>query len=199
MHCKVCGKAFATKLRSAKYCSDACRAEATRRYNRECMRRYLADPEKRAIILARTRAAAAARRARERGGHPPKARRSAGRAAPAAAPKSDTCRLCGRSFAQYGGASHAYCKRCTAKADRAIAKALRVDCKTCGKAFSTTNRSVRYCSDACRAEGQRRGKRELNRKRMADPERRAIARAHMRAWSAARRGGKAGRPKRRQA
>ena len=57
--CKACGKAFHTKTRSIRYCSEACRTEARRRLNLEYNRRYMADPAKRAIMLARTRAAAA--------------------------------------------------------------------------------------------------------------------------------------------
>ncbi len=69
---------------------------------------------------------------------------------------------------------------------------LRVDCRECGKEFSTTNRIVRYCSDACRAAGKARGKRESNRERMADPEKRDLAAARIRAGKAARGGGARG-------
>lgn len=196
--CRVCGKAFSTKRSAARYCSDACRTEAKLRHNSEYVQKYLADPEKRAIALARARATRAARSAKKEGaGRRPRARRAAG-SRPRAAPKSAACRLCGRTFEQYGGTSHAYCKACTAKADRAAALVMRVDCKACGKKFSTANRSVRYCSDACSAEGLRRSRHESERRRMADPEKRAVAMAHVRAWSAARKGEKAGRAGRRR-
>lgn len=67
-----------------------------------------------------------------------------------ALPEPITCRLCSRSFAPYSGTRPVYCKRCAAKADRAIVKVLRVKCRECGKAFSTRNRAVRYCSPPCR-------------------------------------------------
>ena len=181
--CKACGKAFHTKTRSIRYCSEACRTEARRRLNLEYNHRYMADPAKRAIVLARTRAAAAARRARMRGGRPP----------PPPPPlrgmkkgKPTTCGLCGRTFAPTGrGRRAAYCKRCTAKADREIRREMTVHCKACGKAFATASRSVRYCSDECSAEGRRMNDRESMRRRSADPERRAARAARIRARNAA--------------
>ena len=170
-----------------------------RRYNREYMRRYVADPEKRAICAARTRASAAARRARARedkegrGQGRPRQAGPGAASRPRAAPSgTGVCALCGRAFAQYGRTAHSYCKRCTAKADREIARVLRVDCRECGKGFSTTNRIVRYCSDACRAAGKRRGKRKSDRERMADPKKRALAAARIGARKAARSGGARG-------
>ena len=188
--CKECGKKFAAASRIVRYCSRGCRAEFARRYNREYQRKLLADPEKRAIILARTRASAAARRARKRGGRPPQ-RQPPMRVDPNAEPS--VCRLCGRGFAQYGRTNrHVYCRQCTARADREIAKKLRVKCKECGKAFTTTKRSVRYCSDECSAEGVRRSRRRSNARRLADPERHAARAAYMRARSAARGGSEPG-------
>ena len=190
--CKECGKALATTSRSVRYCSDECRTESVRRGSRDYQRRAMADPERRAIILARVRASAAASAARKRGGRPPQRRqRPPVRTDTSAEPS--TCRLCGRTFATYGRANHAYCKRCTAKADRAIAKRPHTDCKECGKALAATSHSVRYCSDACRADGARRIRRESTQRRMADPEKRAINAAYMRAWHAARAGRKSGR------
>lgn len=191
--CRECGGEFSTRTRAAKYCSDACRTDAARRLNREHARRYMADPEKRAMAMARIRAQAASRRAGDgRGGKGrPRPRRQSGghgtvcpptRTAP---PSRTLCRLCGRGFAPYGGKSRSYCKRCTAKADRAIGRVLSVKCKECGKAFSTKSRAVRYCSAPCRAEGGRRSARECGRRRMSDPETRAVSRARSRAHSAA--------------
>ena len=215
--CKECGKAFSTMTRTVRYCSDACRAAAARRSNNENQRRYAADPKNRAIKLARARVSAAARRARDRAGGvvvvggggenppppptlplPPPPRRATrdaegpGRNATAAEPYA--CALCGRSFAPYGsGARPVHCKRCRAKADKEIGKKLAVNCKECGKKFSTPNRIVKYCSTKCRAAGRSRISRESSRRRMADPEARALVAARWRAWDAARRGGKKGR------
>ncbi len=182
--CKECGKALATTSHRVRYCSKACSAEYARHYNREYQRKALADPAKRAIILARVRASAAARAARKRGGRPLQ-RQAPMRVDPDAEPS--TCRLCGRSFAQYGNTNrHAYCRQCTARANKAITEKLHVKCKECGKEFTTTNRSARYCSDECRTDGTRRSRRECRLRRMADPEKRATAAAYARAQSAAR-------------
>ena len=68
--CGACGKSFVPTwgpggLRA--YCSDACRTEGGMAKNRECLRRYLADPRRRAIETARVNALRARRRA-EKGG-----------------------------------------------------------------------------------------------------------------------------------
>ena len=188
--CKECGKRFAAARSTSRYCSQACRTGALRRYNREYQRRSMADPEKYSIILARNRAAAAAARMSGRDGRSPGQPQAPHRANPNAEPS--VCRLCGRNFLPYGRANHAYCKRCTAKADREIARNLHVKCRECGKAFTTTNRNVRYCSKACGAEGARRSRRESRRRSMADPEKRAIESAYVRAWHAAQRSGRQG-------
>ena len=188
MDCKACGKRFSPPRRNIRYCSDACRAEGARRRSRESQRRYVADPEKRAINAARNRVAAAARRALKRGGGPPTRRPALLRADPNAEPS--VCGLCGRRFAQYGRSSrHGYCKRCTARADREVGRTLRAKCAECGGRFSTTSRAIRYCSDECRAEGLRRSQRKSDRRRKADPRKRALAEARKRALNAARRGG----------
>ena len=197
VRCKECGKKFSAKTHAARYCSDGCRLEVQRRKSRECMRRYLADPEERARIVARSRARAAALRERRRKERGQERRRQApaGRGtarAPRAAPnssKQSVCRLCGTTFAPYGGTTtRAYCKACTAKADRETSMVLTVRCGECGKEFSTKNRAARYCSDPCRAEVARRRARDGARRRLADPEKRAVAAARTRARSAARRG-----------
>ena len=179
--CRECGKKFTASHRSSRYCSDACRAEGARRYNREYMRRYIADPEKRAIARAHTRASAAARKARKRGGRPTQ-RQAPLRVDPSAAPS--VCRLCGRTFAQYGRGGHADCKRCAARVDRKISRPPNTKCKECGKKLNAASRRVRYCSKACSAEGLRRSCRESARRAKADPEKRALAAARGRAWSA---------------
>ena len=69
--CRVCGKDFATDMGPGKprvYCSAACRADGTRARNREYMRRYFEDPERRAMQAVRTNAASARRRAAGKGG-----------------------------------------------------------------------------------------------------------------------------------
>ena len=182
--CGACGKPFSSKVGNARYCSDPCRSEGRRRYYRKYMRRCMADPEKRALNAARARAYSAARRARDRGerdGQGPPARRSAGGDEPRAVPPlTSTCRLCGITFEVYGSAAHSYCRQCTAKTDMEIARKRRMECKECGKVF-VTSRIAKYCSDACRAAGRRKSER----KRMADPEKRAMAGAYTRAWLAA--------------
>ena len=192
--CKECGKAFATKTRSVRYCSDACRTSAARRANVEYQRRYEADPEKLALKMARARAYDAARRARARGEEPPQAGRDVGRLKRNAAPVEPyPCRLCGRDFAPYGGARPAYCKRCRAKFDKEINRVMAVDCRECGQKFSTLNRIAVYCSKACRAAGRKRTTDESSRRGMADPEKHVLRVARIRARSAAHRAEEKGR------
>ena len=184
--CKECGRRFDVDGRAVRYCSDGCRSEAARRRNREHQRKYMADPERRAITMARARAAAVARAAQRRGGRPPPRQRLP-RADPNAEPS--ICALCGRSFAQYGRSHrHAYCRRCTARFDREAARTLRAKCRGCGGRFSTASRAVHYCSDECRAEGLRRSRRESRLRRRAGPGRRGQAGARTGARNAARRG-----------
>ena len=61
LKCQVCGGRFSTTTRSARYCSDECRAESAMRSRREDERRYRADPARRAIAAAQGRARLAAR------------------------------------------------------------------------------------------------------------------------------------------
>ena len=192
--CRECGKAFSTRTRAVRYCSDPCRSAAARRAGIERDRRRRADPEKHALQLARN----AARRARKRGARqpPPRAGRDAaspGRSARAAEPYP--CALCGQSFVPPGGRGRPplHCKRCRAKADRKIGMKMDARCRECGKAFTTQNRIVKYCSRECKAAGRRRIARESARRRREDPEVRARSGARCRAWAAARRGDKKGR------
>ena len=98
------------------------------------------------------------------------------------------CRLCGSNIEPHGrGNRPAYCRRCIAKADREIARMPRVDCRECGKTFSTRTRTVRYCSDACRTVAARRARVEGQRRYNADPEKLALTRARGRLAAAARR------------
>ena len=66
----------------------------------------------------------------------------------------------------------------------------RVDCKECGKTFSTKTRAVRYCSDACRAA--HRIDAETRRRHNADPEKRVLRLARARAYNADRKAGERG-------
>ena len=186
--CRECGRTFPTRTRSIHYCSDACRAAAVRRARAENQRKRDADPEKRALLITRARLAAAARRARKRGEKPPRTNRDVGSLetnAKSAEPYA--CALCGRDFVPYGGALPIHCKRCSAKMNREMVRVMAVNCKECGKEFSTPKRSVRYCSKACSAAGRRRSTNESARKRMADPEKHALRLARTRTWAAARR------------
>lgn len=203
--CKECGKAFDAASLLLRYCSDECRIEGRRRRVREDARRHRADPEWRAMISAQRRAKAANLRAQDgrkrrwKGRQQPQPRRPppAGRAA---APKSYVCGLCGSAFGHYGGAGRRfYCRRCVAKMDRAAARVLRVACGMCGKKFSTKNRAVRYCSTSCSYKSKRRSDIESNRRRMADPEKRAVAAAAVRAGFAARQAEKNRRRRKRPA
>ena len=102
--CRICGKAFLTDMRPGKpqvYCSPPCRAEGSRVRMREYMRRYLADPKRRAVHAARLRASSARRTARD-----------------------------------------------------ARNRTRSVECAQCGGEFSTSNRSIRYCSDPCRKKAR---------------------------------------------
>ena len=65
--CRVCGKGLATSRQRA-YCSAECRTEGKRARKREYVRRYLEDPERRAVQAARMRAAYVRRMARKRDG-----------------------------------------------------------------------------------------------------------------------------------
>ena len=187
--CRECGKTFSTRTRTVHYCSDACRTVAARRARVEGQRRYNADPEKLALARARGRLAAAARRAKARGDkQPPRANRDVKSLKPN--PKSAepyACALCGRDFVPYGGARPIHCKRCSARMNREMARVMAVDCKECGKKFSTSNRTVRYCSKACSAAGQRRSSNASARRNRADPEKHAVFLARQRARTAARR------------
>lgn len=102
------------------------------------------------------------------------------------------CRVCGRSFVRRG--NYVYCKRCAAKADRAIARDPHMGCKECGKPLLTDSRGVRYCSDECRTDAKRRRAREYGRRQLMDPRKRAIATARVRAIVARRRARDAGGP-----
>ena len=98
------------------------------------------------------------------------------------------CRLCGGDIEPHGrGNRPAYCKRCIAKADREIARMPRVDCRECGKTFSTRTRTVHYCSDPCRSAAARRARIERQRRYNGDPEKLALTRARERLAAAARR------------
>ena len=102
--------------------------------------------------------------------------------------KASACRLCGRGIEPHGrGSRPAYCRRCTAKADKKAARMPRVDCRECGKAFSTRVLTVRYCSDPCRSAAARRASVEGRRRYDADPEKLALKRARSRLAAAARR------------
>lgn len=73
--CRTCGNKFTPDWKPGGfrvYCSGACRDKDKRRVYRENMRRYLADPEKRALQVARTRAYAARRREQAGKGRRPK-------------------------------------------------------------------------------------------------------------------------------
>ena len=118
---------------------------------REYMRRYLADPEKRAVHAARKRASTARRSAMEAGN-----RSSAVQCAQCGAKFtagsrrvrycSDACRKKGRARAKA-----AYIRRGRAPAARADA----ARCRACSREFAPSagpGRPRAYCSDACRAE-----------------------------------------------
>ena len=71
--CRACGKEFRVEGRAGTgraYCSPACRTAGRRERGREYLRRYLADPEKRAAHVVRNTEAAARRRAAARAGGP---------------------------------------------------------------------------------------------------------------------------------
>ena len=186
--CKECGRTFSAKMRTVRYCSDACRTAAARRANAESQRRYKADPQNRARMLALARASAA-RRAAERGDKPPPlASRDVKSLRPnARSAEPYPCALCGLDFAPYGGRRPSYCKRCRAGVDKEIGRKRTLNCKECGKEFSTLNRTVRYCSKECNAAGRSRISNKSSRRRLEDPEIRALDAARQRARSVARR------------
>ena len=67
--CRACGKKFTPERKPGTlrvYCSDECRTANKRRMYREYMRKYLSDPEKHALQIARSRAGAARRREADR-------------------------------------------------------------------------------------------------------------------------------------
>ena len=179
--CKECCKPFSTTKRSVRYCSDECRAAGRLKVAREYARRMRADPEKRAIVAARGRVIAARRWAANAGGAPKAGRRSRQAAGSAAKTRTFDCKLCGRSFELRGRGVRSYCKQCIAKSDREAAKAPRRHCKECGRRFESKARFALYCSKGCSAKGAQRSLRSRGRKRMADPEERALAAARQRA------------------
>lgn len=65
-NCKECGRAFSATSRTIRYCSKACSSEGSRRSRTASRRRTMADPERRAVAAARTRAWNAAQRGRKR-------------------------------------------------------------------------------------------------------------------------------------
>ena len=108
--------------------------------------------------------------------------------------KTLTCRTCGRGFERIRRADpYLYCKGCTARADREIARKARRNCRECGNTFSPKTPAARYCSDACRSAGARRAVIERERRLMADPEKRARRLASARAYAAAHPAGKRGK------
>ena len=138
---------------------------------REYMRRYLADPEKRAVHAARLRASAARRSAmdgRSRTGSVQCVQCGAKFAADGSRVRycSNPCRKEGRARTR-----EAYMRRLRAAAE-ANAKAAR--CRACSKEFAPGNRGGRlmfYCSAACRAEWRRGYYREYERRRQRRPRR----------------------------
>ena len=198
MDCRECGKAFPVKNRAVRYCSDACRTAAARRTNAENQRKYTADPRNHARKLALARASAARRAAARGEKPPPRASRGVKSLRPnAKSPEPYACALCGRDFAPYGGRRPIHCKRCAAEADKEICREMTLNCKECGKKFSTLNRIVRYCSRECNAAGRSRISNKGSRRRLEDPETRAMAAARQRARNAAHRAkqeGSGGRP-----
>ena len=195
--CRECGKPFSAKTRTVRYCSDSCRAAATRRLAAKSRRKSEAGPERHAIKLARLRLTAARRARKQRGEKPPRASRDVKSLKPnPVSAEPYPCALCGRDFMPYGNARPVHCKRCRAKADRAIGRKLAVKCKECGNAVAAPNRGALYCSKECKADGRRRIARESARRRREDPEQRARNAASARAWVAAHRGGKKGRGRR---
>ena len=104
------------------------------------------------------------------------------------------CKLCGRNFKLHGGGHVSYCNRCMERAGGKLHRVLSLKCAVCGKGFSASTSLARYCSDGCRTEGRRRSDRECYRRRMADPETRALVRARSRlavaAVAARKRGGR---------
>ena len=165
--CRVCGRSFETGGGPGKprvYCSAACRAEGERIKNREAMRRYLADPKKRALHAARVSAAHSRRRAA--------AARERERRAP--------CGVCGREFTTvYRNAL--YCSNpCRKRASAEQGRRRRVlagspataRCRACSAEFEPGHGGGRmkvYCSRECQADGVRAGNREYVRRRYADP------------------------------
>ena len=166
--CLVCGGAFPPdkgKGRPMSYCSPPCRAEGTRARMREYMRRYLSDPDRRALHAARLRASSA--------------RRSAVGAADHV--RSVRCALCGTGFST--AVPHArYCsdpcrKEAAARYNIAYkrrrrerggaARSAAAKCRACSKEFAPRHGSGMprlYCSLACRDEARRASDREAKRR-----------------------------------
>ena len=69
VNCRICGKKFKVGIGHGKrrvFCSDKCRAEGKKIRNREDMRKYLADPKRRAIQRARISLAITRQRAKDK-------------------------------------------------------------------------------------------------------------------------------------
>ena len=167
VRCKECGKAFSATNRVARYCSVSCRMDGYRRNSNASAR------HRRRQRLAAQKGEGAA----GRGGAPK--RPGGARGGKAAAPKCRVCGGKIASY-QMPGNRRVYCSaKCRAEgkrvqirdymrrylsdpkkraimAARANARAARlkaeprVHCKECGKEFSATRQSARYCSVLCR-------------------------------------------------
>ena len=198
--CRLCGRAFEPRRTGSRHCCAPCTARAVkdaakpRRIQcRECGRefaaphqavRYCSDPCRKKGY-ARHKNSIARRPTRSRGG-------------------AAKCRACGKEFAA-PTRSVRYCSDPCRKdgyarhrarwQPRPARKGETLECRACGRAFESDRGPGRlrvYCSAECRAEGERAYIREYMRRYLADPERRAVQAARVRASAARRRAGKKG-------
>ena len=155
--CRICGGAFQTDMRPGNphvYCSPPCRAEGKRARMREYMRRYLADPERRAVHAARLRASTARRRARDGRDEVPRMRCK--ECAREFSPASRSVRYCSDPCRKKGLARvRAACRR---RREEREGRPATVRCRVCSREFAPVHGDGMpriYCSLACRAEGRR--------------------------------------------
>lgn len=151
--CKECGRPFERATARSRYCSDECRKKGYARSVRDSQR---------------------ARRAR---GFAAKCRECGGpftAHALASSYCSDACRARGSARRRASGAGAA----ADVEGPAVVRAATAARCRVCGGRFDAGVRPGKprvYCSDACRAEGDRARQREGNRRRhRADPKKRAL-------------------------
>lgn len=153
--CLVCGKSFEPRNTVQKYCSQDCRDEVRRRYNRELYRaRSNFKPEVRSCVICGKKfltrndkqicCSSECRKVYHKKYPEPK-RRAHDEPSVLA-----TCPICGNNFVK-SFHTQKFCPDCRNKPNNARGKAsaLKIACKHCGKKFVPRNANQRFCCKSC--------------------------------------------------